>query len=78
MGWVTGAVVYVLTWWLVLFAILPLRVTPTDPGETGYGTGAPKQPHLWWKIAVTSGIAAVIWLGVYALVKSPWLSFRGD
>jgi predicted secreted protein len=78
MGWVTGAVVYVLTWWLVLFAILPLRVTPTDPGETGYGTGAPKQPHLWWKIALTSGIAAVIWLGVYALVKSPWLSFRGD
>ena len=78
MGWVTGVVVYVLTWWLVLFAILPLRVTPTDPGETGYGTGAPKQPHLWWKIALTSGIAAVIWLGVYALVKSPWLSFRGD
>jgi predicted secreted protein len=78
MGWVTGIVVYVLTWWLVLFAILPLRVTPTDPGETGYGTGAPKQPHLWWKIALTSGIAAVIWLGVYALVKSPWLSFRGD
>ena len=78
MGWVTGVVVYVLTWWLVLFAILPLRVTPTDPGETGYGAGAPKQPHLWWKIALTSGIATVIWLGVYALVKSPWLSFRGD
>jgi predicted secreted protein len=77
MGWVTGVVVYVLTWWLVLFAILPLRVTPTDPGETGYGAGAPKQPHLWWKIALTSGIAAVIWTGVYALVKSPWLSFRG-
>jgi len=78
MGWVTGVVVYVLTWWMVLFAILPLRVTPTDPGETGYGTGAPKRPHLRWKIALTSAIAAVIWLGVYALVRSPWLSFRGD
>lgn len=78
MGWITGIVVYILTWWVVLFAILPLWVTPTDPGETGYGTGAPKRPYLWWKIALTSGVAAVIWLAIYALVKSPWLSFRGD
>jgi len=77
MGWVTGIVVYVLTWWVVLFAILPLWVTPTEPGETGYGTGAPKQAHLWVKLGLTSAIAAAIWLGIYALVRSPWLSFRG-
>ena len=28
MGWLTGIVVYILTWWVVLFAILPLWVTP--------------------------------------------------
>ena len=35
MGWVTGIVVYVLIWWVALFAVLPLWVTPTDPDDTG-------------------------------------------
>jgi predicted secreted protein len=76
-GWVTGIVVYILTWWVVLFAILPLWVRPTEPDDTGYGTGAPKQPHLRLKAAVTSAIAAVVWLVTYVLVKEPWISFRG-
>ena len=33
MGWLTGVVVYVLVWWVTLFAILPLWVTPAEPGE---------------------------------------------
>ena len=42
MGWVTGIVVYILTWWVVLFAILPLWVTPRSPDEPlclGVGVG---------------------------------------
>ena len=77
MNWLTGIVVYILVWWVTLFAILPLWVTPTDPGDTGYGTGAPKRPRLLLKAAVTTGGAAVIWLGIYLLVKSPYFSFRG-
>jgi predicted secreted protein len=77
MGWVTGIVVYVLTWWVVLFAILPLWVTPRSPDEPGYGTGAPRQPHMWRKVALTSAVAAVVWVGIYILVKEPWISFRG-
>jgi predicted secreted protein len=77
MGWVTGIVVYILTWWIVLFAILPLWLTPSDPADPHYGTGAPKQPRMWMKSAVTSLVAAVVWAGIYALVRSPYLSFRG-
>jgi predicted secreted protein len=77
MGWITGIVVYILIWWVALFAILPLWVTPTDPGDTGYGTGAPKQSHLWLKVGLTSAVAAVLWIGIYILVKEPWFSFRG-
>jgi predicted secreted protein len=78
MGWVTGIVVYILTWWVVLFAILPLWVNPTEPGEVGYAAGAPKRPRMWLKAAVTSGIAGVLWLGIYVLVHEPWISFRGS
>jgi predicted secreted protein len=76
-GWITGIVVYVLTWWVVLFAILPLWVQPTEPGETGHGAGAPKQPRMGGKVALTSAVAGVIWIGIYILVKEPWISFRG-
>ncbi len=30
MGWVTGIIVYVLVWWITLFAVLPLWVTPPN------------------------------------------------
>jgi predicted secreted protein len=77
LGWVTGIVVYMLTWWVVLFAILPLWVKPTGPDEIGHGAGAPKQPYMWRKVALTSAIAAVVWVGIYILVIEPWISFRG-
>lgn len=76
MGWLTAVVVYILVWWVTLFAVLPLWVTPTEPGEIGHAAGAPRFPFLGRKLALTSVIAAVIWLGIYLLVKSPWLSFR--
>jgi len=77
LGWVTGIVVYILTWWVVLFAILPFWVTSRSPDEPGYGTGAPRQPHMWRKVALTSAVAGVVWCGIYILVKEPWISFRG-
>jgi len=76
MGWVTAIVVYVLVWWVTLFAVLPLWVTPPEPEDPGYAAGAPQRPRLMLKVAITSAVAAVIWLAIYAVVRSPWLSFR--
>jgi len=78
LGWVTGTVVYILTWWVVLFAILPLWVTPSDPSDPHYPTGAPKRPRMWLKAGITSAVAAIVWIGIYILVKEPWISFRGE
>jgi len=61
----------------VLFAILPLWVTPSDPADPHYGAGAPKRPRMWLKAGVTSAVAAIVWVGIYVLVKKPWISFRG-
>ena len=76
MSWLTGTVVFILVWWVSLFAVLPLWVTPAEPGEPGHAAGAPKHPHMLRKLALTTAIAAVIWLGIYFVVSSPWLSFR--
>lgn len=78
MNWLTGIVVYVLVWWVTLFAILPLWVTPSEPGELGHDAGAPRRPLMGRKLALTTVIAAVIWVGIYIVVKEPWFSFRGS
>ncbi len=77
MGWLTGVVVYILVWWLVLFTMLPLWVTPTEPDDIGHAAGAPQRPRLWLKAALTSAISLVIWVGIYIVVHEPWFSFRG-
>jgi len=77
MTWFTGTVVYILVWWVVLFAVLPLWVTPAEPDDPGYAAGAPQRPRLLLKAAVTTGVAGVVWLVIYLVVRSPYLSFRG-
>jgi len=76
MTWLNGIVVYILVWWVVLFAILPLWVTPADPDDPGHAAGAPKNPYLGRKLALTTAVAAVIWLLIYLVVSEPWFSFR--
>jgi predicted secreted protein len=76
MAWVTGVVVYVLVWWITLFAVLPLWVTPAEPDDPGYAAGAPSRPRLVLKMAITTVVSALIWLAIYLLTRSPWLSFR--
>lgn len=76
MAWVTGIVVYVLVWWITLFAVLPLWVTPAEPDDPGHAAGAPQRPRILLKMAITTVVSALIWLAIYLLVKSPWLSFR--
>lgn len=76
MGWVTGIIVYVLVWWITLFAVLPLWVTPAEPDDPGHAAGAPQRPRLLLKMAITTVVSALIWVAIYLVVRSPWLSFR--
>ena len=78
MGWFTACVLFVLIWWTVLFAVLPFWTRPVadaDP-ETGGWRGAPERPLLLRKLVATTVVAAVIWAGSVALIRSPYVSFR--
>ncbi|MEM7168903.1 MAG: DUF1467 family protein [Pseudomonadota bacterium] len=76
MNWVTGILVYVMTWWVVFFAVLPWGVKPPENPQPGHATSAPDRPMLWRKAAITTGIAAVIWGIVYLGVENSWIDFR--
>lgn len=76
MGWVTGISVYVVVWWVVLFAVLPWGVRAPETPEPGMADSAPVRPRILLKFAVTTAVAALVWVGIYALVASDLISFR--
>ena len=67
---------FAIIWWVVLFAVLPWGVRVPDKVETGHSPSAPERPMLWRKAAITTVIAAVLWVGVYFLVQSDLIAVR--
>lgn len=77
MNWFTGAVLYVLAWWLTLFAVLPIGTRPVEEADERSGwRGVPEHPQLIKKIIITTLVSAVVWFGAYLLITSPYISFR--
>lgn len=71
MGPVSGVVVYLCTWWVVIFCVLPLGVK-TDPAAAG----APLKPDIKKKFLITTVISAVIWLVIDYLIHIRITDFR--
>ena len=44
MNWLTGILVYVMIWWVVIFAVLPWGVRVPDEPEPGHAASAPETP----------------------------------
>jgi predicted secreted protein len=76
MGWATGVMVYLVIWWTVLFAVLPLGVRRVENPGRGEDHGAPEKPQLVRKAIITTIVAAVLWLAFYFLHQSDVFSFR--
>ena len=76
MSWATGLMVYLVIWWTVLFAVLPLGVRRTENPGKGEERGAPERPDLIRKAIITSIVAAVLWIAFYFLHQSDIFSFR--
>ncbi len=77
MNVVTGILVFVMIWWVVLFTVLPWGVRVPDEHEPGHATSAPSNPMLLRKALITTAISAVLWSVAYYLIESDLISFRG-
>jgi predicted secreted protein len=65
-------------WWVVLFTVLPFGVKVSEQPGKGHADGAPERPMMWRKVAITTLISCVVWLGVYALAESGLISIQGQ
>ena len=74
-GPVTMLAIYIVCWWVVLFAVLPLGMNqadqerPTDGGQWG----SPVQPNLKRKFLTTSWVSLVVWAVVMGLIVIGWM-----
>ncbi|HTS93683.1 MAG TPA: DUF1467 family protein [Stellaceae bacterium] len=75
MNWFTGIAAYVVIWWVVIFAILPIGVRPAED-EMGERAGAPAHPQLRAKAIATTLVSAVLWGILYWITSSDIWSFR--
>ena len=76
----TGCAVFFLIWWVVLFAVLPWGVrSQHEAGEMAPGTdpGAPTVFHLGRKLAWTTAVSFVIFVGFYVVYTDHLVTLDG-
>ena len=73
MGVTTAIATYLIIWWVVLFAILPLgTISHAEAGiDLGNGgdPGAPVDPKLKKKFLTTTWVSAIIFVIVFAVIQ---------
>ena len=75
---VTGLVIiYIIIWWVVFFAILPIDVNRAKIIKVeGEDPGSPENPKMFKKFLYCTGITSVIFSIVYLLIKFEYLNLR--
>ena len=63
--------IYIIAWWTVLFAVLPLGTASEthEPPTDGSQWGAPKTPNLKKKFLTTTWVSAIIFVIVFAVIQ---------
>lgn len=80
MSIVTLLLVFVVIWWLVFFAVLPMGVQSQDEAgdesSKGHDPGAPSNPNLKKKMLYTTFAAGILTVGYYFVATSGLIDFR--
>ncbi|WP_455372376.1 DUF1467 family protein [Limibacillus halophilus] len=72
----TAIMLFVIIWWVVIFAVLPWGARPPENPEPGHAPSAPAKPMLIRKAVITTVISAVIWGVLFYLITNDILVFR--
>ena len=71
------AIIYIIIWWIVFFAILPIDVNRQKTIKiNGEDTGSPENPKMIKKFIYCTGISTLIFLIICLLIKYEYLNLR--
>jgi predicted secreted protein len=69
MNWVSGALIFLIIWWTVIFIVLPWGIERDQ-------RGIPIKAHMKKKLVMTTSISVILWLVVYAMIQFGIIDFR--
>ena len=72
MSFTLAVAIYLICWWVVLFAVLPFGIkTQSEEGEVILGTteSAPVAPRIFVKMVYTTLISAVLFAIIYVVFE---------
>ena len=71
------AIIYIIIWWIVFFAILPIDVERKKIVKVdGEDPGSPENPKMLKKFLICTGIKTIIFIAIYLLMKFEYLNLR--
>ena len=71
------AIIYIIIWWIVFFATLPIDVERKKPIKVeGEDPGSPENPRILKKFIYTTGITTVLFVIIFLLMKFEYLNLR--
>ena len=75
---VTGlAIIYIIIWWIVFFAILPIDVNRLKTVKIeGEDPGSPENPKMLKKFIYCTVITTILFTIIYLLMKFEYLNLR--
>ncbi len=75
---VTGlAIIYIIIWWIIFFAILPIDVNRVKTVKIdGEDAGSPENPKMLKKFLYCTLITTFIFVIIYLLIKFEYLNLR--
>ena len=71
------AIIYIILWWIIFFAILPIDVERNKTLKVeGEDPGSPENPKMFKKFLYCTGITTIIFMIIYLLIKFEYLNLR--
>ena len=71
------AIIYIIIWWVVFFAILPIDVDRIKSVKVdGEDPGSPENPKMWKKFIYCTVITTILFIIIYSLMKFEYLNLR--
>jgi predicted secreted protein len=71
------AIIYIIIWWVMFFAILPIDVNRNKTIKiVGEDAGSPENPKMLKKFIYCTGITSIIFIIIYILIKYDYLNLR--
>ena len=69
------AIIYIIIWWIVFFAILPIDVERQKSIKVdGEDPGSPENPKMLKKFIYCTGITTFLFIVIYLLMKFEYLT----